>query len=161
MPSRRNGNRACGLTWAGYAGTMKLSPSRSGRVARPFPFPCHKILSARHSNVIPLHSLRVKILKLGCPVLDAFSRAGLLMRLACANIEMRFSMKERKSKAPPVTQRDRWGTRSSKSKAGPPARPTGCHSERSEESLCHGPCCTQNHGEILRSAQNDNFVCSL
>src|SRR5229473_1897293 len=32
----------------------------------------------------------------------------------------------------------------------------GCHSERSEESLCHGPCYTQNHGEILRFAQNDS-----
>jgi hypothetical protein len=60
-----------------------MAPLRlNGRVARPFPFPCHKILSARHSNAIPLHSLRVKVLKLGCPVLDAFSRAGLLLRLA-------------------------------------------------------------------------------
>jgi hypothetical protein len=31
-------------------------------------------------------------------------------------------MKHRKSKAPPVTQRDRWGTRSSQPKAGPPGR---------------------------------------
>jgi hypothetical protein len=37
----------------------------------------------------------------------------------------------------------------------PPAPPTVCHSERSEESLCHGHCHTQNHREILRFAQND------
>jgi hypothetical protein len=41
------------------------------RVARPFAFPCHRILPARHSNATPVHSLRVRILNLGCPVLDA------------------------------------------------------------------------------------------
>jgi hypothetical protein len=35
-------------------------------------------------------------------------------------------------------------------------RPTGCHSERSEESLSHSHCHTQNHREILRFAQNDS-----
>src|SRR5579863_2880209 len=35
-------------------------------------------------------------------------------------------------------------------------RPTGCHSERIEESLCRGHWHMQNHGEILRFAQNDS-----
>ncbi len=49
--------------------------------------------------------------------------------------------------------RQGWATQYSKRKAGPRL---GCHSERSEESLCHCPCYTQNHGEILRFAQNDS-----
>src|SRR6266851_3500860 len=51
------------------------------------------------------------------------------------------------------------GTLNTKQRPGHPrmvaSRP-GCHSERSEESLCPGPCYTQNHGEILRFAQNDS-----
>ena len=34
-------------------------------------------------------------------------------------------------------------------------RPPCCHSERSEESFCGGPRHMQDHGEILRFAQND------
>ena len=89
-------------------------------MARPFAFPCHRILPARHSNATPVHSLRVRILNLGCPVLDAFQGRGFWCGWPRANCEMQFSMKDRKSRAPPVTQRDRWGTRSSQSKAGPP-----------------------------------------
>ena len=90
-------------------------------MARLFAFPCHRILDARYSNAISLHSPLVRILNLGCPVLGAFQGRGFWCGWPCANCEMHFPIKDRKSKAPPVTQRDRWGTRSSKSKAGAPA----------------------------------------
>jgi hypothetical protein len=53
------------LEFPGWSPTSFAQKFR--QVARSFTFPCHRILLARYTNATPAHSLRVRILKLGCP----------------------------------------------------------------------------------------------
>ena len=52
-----------------------------GRVARPIA--SLNVISASHSNTTPVRPLRVKILNLGCPVLEAFQGRGFWFDLPC------------------------------------------------------------------------------
>ena len=54
--------------------------SQDGRVARPFAF--HGIVYAPHFNTTPALSLWVKILNLGCPVLDVLQGRGFCFNLS-------------------------------------------------------------------------------
>jgi hypothetical protein len=87
--------------------TPQLERTRTG--GPPFAF--RKTVSARSSNTTPVRPLRVKIQNLGCPVLDVFQGRGFWFDSLCLNYDLQFPLKERRSKAPPVTPRDRWGTR--------------------------------------------------
>src|ERR1700719_3752430 len=84
--------------------------TRPGRVARPFEF--HTIVSASHSNTTPARPLRVKILILGCPVLDAFQGQGFCFDLSCL---------EEHTKSPALQYASRTGHPTSTTKPGPPA----------------------------------------
>jgi hypothetical protein len=70
----------------------------SGRVARPFAL--LMIISAPWLNTTPISPLRVNILNLGCPVLDALQGRGLWFDGLRTNGNEQLSMKEGKSKNP-------------------------------------------------------------
>jgi hypothetical protein len=119
-------------------------------LARPFAFPYHRILSALQFNTTPVRPIQVKLLSFGASSLALF-KGGVWFEWVCANCEMQFSRKDRKSNAPPVTRRDRWGTRTSKPKAGPPGprRHTRQIRSKGKQSCPHdghniGPNCRHN-----------------
>jgi hypothetical protein len=81
------------------------------------------IISAPRFNTASVRPLGVELLNLGCPVLDALQGRGIWFDYLRTNGDDQLSMKERKSKTPPVIRRDRWGTRSSKSLKARATRP--------------------------------------
>jgi hypothetical protein len=91
-----------------YIKTMRFTGP--GRVARPFAF--HKIVSAPRFNTTPARPHRVKILKLGCPVLDALQGRGF-----CFNLPPVVGH----TKKPRPTKCVGRGTPTSTTKPGPPA----------------------------------------
>jgi hypothetical protein len=97
-----------------------------GRAACPFSFPYHRILSTPHDNFSKLYTLSVTYPNLVCRLLDALQGRGFGSNGYAQIVNCSFRGRPESQKSPPVTSAEadhRRGTRTSKSKPGPPAHP--------------------------------------